>query len=560
MSDGEGYGIYLNHSDYYAEGERVIGHWHGQGAAALGLEGEVAEAQFEAVRQARHPETNEFLRPRHSADRVNSYGDTSCRGRHLYDFTISAPKSVSVMASVGDDNRLIDAHRRAVMEALEELESSAGTRVRLDGANENRVTGNLVLAVYHHDTSRELDPQLHTHAVAANLTFDGTEGRWKALQASDIYEQRAYLTEVYRNALAREVRALGYEIADRRDAKGRDAGFEIGGVSNDLLRRYSQRSTQRDEAIEAFKERTGRRPTDNEVAALVRESRADKLLEISTAEVRERQLARLQTEEHRQLSELKSHALGVERIAPELELDSANSSLAYAESHVFERSSVAKTHEVLSEGLRHGRGHLALDALKSELHLEESSGAIVRAGHSMTTRAALERERSMIASIDRGIGAFERLGGERPYSPSEQLNQEQRHAVEVLLSSRDRAVNLRGAAGTGKTAILEALRHGLVENGHEPLAAAPTMSAVNELRKVGFSDAMTIQGLLADSERQATLAGRVLIVDEAGMVSGQQMADLLTLTERQSMRLVFAGDTQQLRSVEAGDALRVLER
>jgi conjugative relaxase-like TrwC/TraI family protein len=58
--------------------------------------------------------------------------------------------------------------------------------VRQDGANADRTTGNLAIAIYHHDTSRELDPQLHTHAVATNLTYDGTEGRWKALQASGI--------------------------------------------------------------------------------------------------------------------------------------------------------------------------------------------------------------------------------------------------------------------------------------------------------------------------------------------------------------------------------------
>ena len=144
----------------------------------------------------------------------------------------------------------------------------------------DRTTGNWIVAAYRHDTSRELDPQLHTHAVAANLTYDGVEGRWKALQASGLYERRAYLTEVYRNALANEVRSLGYEIESRRDSRGRDLGFEIRGVSSELLERYSQRSAQRDAAIEEFKEQHGRKPTDNEVAVLVRESRADKLTEI----------------------------------------------------------------------------------------------------------------------------------------------------------------------------------------------------------------------------------------------------------------------------------------
>jgi conjugative relaxase-like TrwC/TraI family protein len=294
MSDGTGYSArHLEHSDYYAEGERVTGQWQGRGAELLGLSGEVQSEHFEAVRQGLDPESGEFIRQRHSADRTATDGSIQSRGRNLYDFTISAPKSVSIMAELGGDARLVEAHRKAVQETLQELECSAASRVRRDGANDNRITGNLVLAVYHHDTSRELDPQLHTHAVSANLTYDGAEGRWKALQASGIYEQRAYLTEVYRNALAREVRALGYEIDDRRSSKGKNLGFEIKGVSDELLAKYSQRSEQRDRAIAEFVESKGRQPSDNEIAVLVRESRADKLVEISTSEVHSHQAARL---------------------------------------------------------------------------------------------------------------------------------------------------------------------------------------------------------------------------------------------------------------------------
>src|SRR5580698_3698500 len=287
MSDGKGYSSrHLEHSDYYAEGERVTGVWQGRGAELLGLDGPVKTEDFEALRQGLDPRTKEFLRVRRSADRTAVDGTKLAVGRSLYDFTISAPKSVSVLAILGGDDRLIEAHRTAVAEALEEAEKYAASRVRQAGANEDRPTGNLALAVYHHDTSRELDPQLHTHAVAANLTFDGTEGRWKALQASEIYERRAYLSEVYRNALAREVRALGYDIESQRDVKGLNSGFEIRGVPKGLLAKFSQRSIQRDQAIEEFSAKYGRRPTDNEVAVLVRESRADKLLEISTHELR----------------------------------------------------------------------------------------------------------------------------------------------------------------------------------------------------------------------------------------------------------------------------------
>ena len=283
MSDGKGYSArHLEHNDYYAEGERVTGQWQGRGAELVGLSGDVKAEDFESVRQGLDPNTNEFLRIRHSADRLPADGTTLAQGRSLYDFTISAPKSVSVMATVGGDERLIAAHQTAAAEALREMEQNAASRVRQDGANENRATGNMILAVYHHDTSRELDPQIHTHAVAANLTYDGAEGRWKALQACEIYERRAYLTEVYRNALAREVRGLGYAIENRKDSKGRDSGFVIKGVPAELLARFSQRSQQRDKAIDEFVEREGRRPTNNEIAVLVRESRADKLAHIST--------------------------------------------------------------------------------------------------------------------------------------------------------------------------------------------------------------------------------------------------------------------------------------
>ena len=453
----------------------------------------------------------------------------------------------------------MEAHGKAVQETLKELEHRAASRVRRDRANDNRITGNLVLAVYHHDTSRELDPQLHTHAVAANLTYDGAEGRWKALQASDIYEQRAYLTEVYRNALAREVRSLGYEIEDRRSSKGKNLGFEIKGVSDELLEKYSQRSEQRDRAIAEFVESKGRQPSDNEIAVLVRESRADKLVEISTAEVHSRQTARLTPEESLTLEQIRE-AVRERSETQRLEPESAVPSLDYAKQHVFERVSVALDHELLTEALRHGRGRIDLADLKGEFSLEESTGRILQAGKEVATRESLDRERDMIERINRGIGQFERLGGQHEFADSAFLRPEQKQAIEFVLDSRDLAVNIRGAAGTGKTATLQELQRGLEESGRQVLAVAPTMSAVEELQKVGFSDAITVERLLQGQSAQRDLFGKALIVDEAGMVSGRQMSELLELADQQSMRIIFSGDTKQIRSVEASDALRVLER
>jgi conjugative relaxase-like TrwC/TraI family protein len=545
---------HLSANDYYSQNERVIGEWLGQGAELLGLKGEVQMEQFDAIRQGLHPETGAYLRPRQSADRFNEEGERTSIARNLYDFTVSAPKSVSIQSLV--DPRLGEAHSQAVQEMAREMETLAATRVRQQGADENRITGNLILAHYRHDTSRELDPQIHSHVVAANLTWDGVEHRWKALQASEIYEQRAYLTEIYRNALAARVLQLGYTIEDRYD-QGRERGFEIRGISEDLLEKFSQRSEQRDQAVQEFLEQNGRLPTNREVAVLVRESRADKLHEISTAEVREQQWSRLEPGQAARLHELfrEAQQRGVVR-----EQANAQESLAYAREHVFERVSVAQDYELKVEALRHGRGRVSLEELKTAFLREETRGAFLRAGREVATEESLAREREMVEAINRGQGRYRRLGGAEEFVVSDRLRPEQKHAVQAVLDSRDLAINLRGAAGTGKTATLQEIRRGFVQAGREIVAVAPTRSAVEELEKVGFAQAMTIERLLQDPREQQRLRGQVLIVDEAGMVSSRQMAELVKLAERTSARLVFSGDTRQIQSVEAGDALRVLEQ
>jgi conjugative relaxase-like TrwC/TraI family protein len=558
MSNGAGYASrHLSANDYYSQDEGVVGQWFGKGAEKLGLTGEVKLEDFEAVRQQLDPTTGEKLRQRQSADRVNEDGTLQSQGRNLYDCTVSAPKSVSVMAIVGGDERLIEAHRKAVAEMLHETEAVAATRVRLNGANEDRTTGNVVMACYEHDASRELDPQLHTHCVAANVTFDPVEDRWKALQARPFYEQRRMLTEVYRNALAREVQALGYTIESRHDAKGRDLGFEIAGLSTKLLKKYSRRSAQRDAAIAEFTETNGREPTDNEVTVLVRNTREPKLKEISTAEVREQQQTRLTAQDRKELQTAREHA---DKNNCRAQHSNPFHSLNYALEHVFERVSVATEHELLETALQHGRGTMTMDDLRTALKVTEVSGNLLRAGSEIATQASLERERDMIHLVNEDLGAHERLGGNRQHDPSRKLTAEQNQAVQFVLDSRDFAVSVQGAAGTGKTAMLTELQRELAHGERLVTAVAPTQGAVEELQKVGFVEAMTIEGLLENSEAQSWLKGRALVIDEAGMVSGRQMHELLKLAKKQDARIILSGDTSQLQSVEACDALRVIEK
>jgi conjugative relaxase-like TrwC/TraI family protein len=561
MTGGESYAAnHLSNNDYYAEGEKVTGQWQGHGAKLLGLEGAVTMEQFEAIRLGNDPKTGEFLRQRHSANRshereINGKTVTeTASARNLYDFTVSAPKAVSVMAL--EDPRLIAIHRAAVDEAAAEMERLAGARVRQGGANEDRNTSNMVIARYEHDSSRQLDPQLHTHLVAGNLTYDAVEARWKALQASEIYAQTEYLTEVYRNALARGVNALGYRIEDHFE-HGKDNGFGIAGIKPETLEKFSQRSAQRDQAISEFIDRNGRKPSKNEVAILIRETRDQKLTEISTPDVKARQMARLAADEAETLKQL--HHSAVENGSIQ-EHQSAGPSLAYSAEHIFERVSVAKDYELKTEALRHGRGKLELQELKGALQGEIASGAMLTARGEVATKDSLKREERMVAAINAGMDQHQSLGRGRAFVVSDTLRPEQKQAVHAVLASRDFAFNINGAAGAGKTALLEEVHRGLTASRRSVVAIAPTASAVEELQKVGFQDAMTVARLLADPVQQAHLSGQVIILDEAGMVGSKDMDSLIRLAQDHGARILYSGDTAQIKSVSEGDALRVIER
>lgn len=185
MTGARGYAQrHLEHNDYYDQNNRVRGEWHGRGAELLGLKGEVRQEDFEAIREGLHPETGEFLRPRHSADRTGVDGQVESKARALYDLTFSAPKSVSVQALVGGDDRLLEAHRHAVEEALREAERYAETRVRLNGANHDRQTGNSIIAAYTHDTSLIRNCILMLSRQISAMTVQKADGKLFRCRAS----------------------------------------------------------------------------------------------------------------------------------------------------------------------------------------------------------------------------------------------------------------------------------------------------------------------------------------------------------------------------------------
>ena len=200
--------------DYYDEGQRVAGEWSGLGAERLGLSGKVRADDFLRLCENQHPATGETLTQRLNTTRTED-GHKTANRRIFFDFTFSPPKSVSLVGFLGEDERILEAHARAVRMAMREFEAFAATRIRTGKAQGDRLTGNFVAALFTHDTSRALDPHLHTHCIVFNATFDPVENRWKALQNYELLCARKFAENAYYHELARELRRFGYRIRNR---------------------------------------------------------------------------------------------------------------------------------------------------------------------------------------------------------------------------------------------------------------------------------------------------------------------------------------------------------
>ncbi len=231
-SAGSAGNYYTDKDNYYvlgSMGER----WAGRGAEQLGLQGSVDKDVFTRLLEGRLPDGADLSRMQ----------DGSNKHRPGYDLTFSAPKSVSMMAMLGGDKRLIDAHNQAVDFAVRQVEALASTRVMTDGQSETVLTGNLVMALFNHDTSRDQEPQLHTHAVVANVTQHN--GEWKTLSSDkvgktgfieNVYANQIAFGRLYREKLKEQVEALGYET----EVVGKHGMWEMPGVPVEAFSGRSQ--------------------------------------------------------------------------------------------------------------------------------------------------------------------------------------------------------------------------------------------------------------------------------------------------------------------------------
>jgi conjugative relaxase-like TrwC/TraI family protein len=546
---------HLSTGDYYGEGVAVAGRWFGKAAESLHLSETVKGDEFLCLCDNLDPRTGKLLTQRLKTTRSEFNDDGEARTvanrRVFYDFTFSPPKSVSIAAFIGNDDRIVDAHDRAVHVSLQELERLAATRVRTKGSMSDRHTGNLACAVFRHDTSRALDPHLHSHCVVFNATFDPVERRWKALQTLEMVRARKYVENVYYHELARELRAFGYNL--KHNARG---DFEVQEVSPEICQRFSKRHQEIDEKT---RELLAKKPhlAKGNVAeirnSIAQSKRLRKIKSVRRGELRSLWTRQISPAEKEAVASLK-HGASVNpgnRVA-----GNALAAVAWAEEHLFDRHPVVPEYELWRHALEHARGeNITVEQVRN---ITQSRGYIrdERTPHLVTSKVALEREWEIVCLAKSGIRRFRPLGDAQSIGNAS-LNSEQRAAVEHILSSRNFLTLFRGGAGTGKSYALRALGDGLQRAGHHVHVIAPQRQQVMGLEQDGFSGVQTVSEFLV---RKRMPEGAVVIVDEAGQIGGEQMQRLLGYVRNGRGRLILCGDTRQHGAVQASDALWAIEK
>ena len=537
-SSAAGAKSYYSTADYYTEGQELVGQWRGEAARQLGLSGQIQPESWDALCDNRHPQTNEPLTLRRKEER-----------RVGYDFNFHVPKSVSLLYGLTKDQRLLDAFRDSVDATMQDMEAEMKTRVRKRGLNEDRVTGNMVWGEFVHFTARPIDgipdPHLHAHCFVFNSTWDDKEHAWKAGQFADLKRDAPYFEAVFHSRLASRLGDLGLQVERKK------WGWELAGLDKATIDKFSRRTAQIED--EARKLGIVTPEGKSELGAKTRER---KQKDLTLAALRHEWRSRLTDDEFRSVQALTDKIGG--RPLPE-DADAARGAIERSIEHVFERKSVVPERELLAQSLKRSVGQASVAMVETAFHQHDLITAERLGRRMVTTPNIIAEEKRMISFARKGRGSQRRLGHKDRTLQREWLNDGQRRAVEHVLNSPDRVILVRGAAGVGKTTMMQEAVEAIEANGQTVFTFAPSASAKSVLQQEGFDRADTVARLLVDTKLQEQVKGHVVWIDEAGLLGSKTMAQVFELAERNDYRIVLSGDRKQHGSVERGAALRLLE-
>ncbi|MBT0667433.1 relaxase domain-containing protein [Novosphingobium profundi] len=540
---------YYTVGDYYTKGATEPSEWGGKIAAELGLEGKVDPAVFKDLLAGRIGD-QQLGRRRANGEVQHHPG---------WDFAVNAPKSVSIMALVAGDERIIAAHEQAVTAALSYLEEHAHMRHRVDGEVTERTTGRLVWARFTEHASRELDPHLHTHVVVMNITDEQDGAKKVSLETRAMFAEQMAAGQVYRNELAHLLWERGYEV----EFDPRRGLFEITGVPKDLIAQMSQRAEQ----IDAHAKENGlngqaarqqafyatRGPKQKATLDDLHRQWGDRLGKFADAVKGTR---------------VEAEKIGERAVA--VDAQTAARAMLFGLRQSEGKEAVNNLGRLLQTALASHVGEVRLADVRPlvEEHQarEKLLGTRYPTGDEVHTRGRTSRKTARLelalsdhlalalddASPLAGIEALRDAG------IAHSLTREQRGALVHIGLTDHRVVAVHGVAGSGKSTIIGALREATGE-GATLIALAPTSSAAAELGHKAAIESRTVASLLATGGARLDDT-HVLVVDEAGQLGNRQALRLLEISRATGARLILLGDTRQTGAIEQGKPFWLMMR
>jgi conjugative relaxase-like TrwC/TraI family protein len=540
--------------NYWSRDQQGHSEWQGRLAEQWGLHGAVGSEHFARLSEGQHPETEaQIVRHQTAKTYEGKFGKevTSVEHRAGWDATFSAPKSVSLTALVGGDDRAREAHRESVRVALRELERY--TQARIGNVHAPETTGKFIAAIFEHDTARPVDgyaaPQLHTHAVIFNVT-ERENGQTRALQPHEMFVSQRYATAVYRSELALRLEKLGYELE-----RGKHGQPEVKGYTKEYLEASSPRREQ-------IKDHLREQGIDGAAAAQIAAHHTrDRKELLSPGEVlqRHRELAaQYGHQADRVVAQARQHG---QYQTPEPEVQ-AKQAVTWARDHVFERSAVQDRRAILETALVRGMGETTYAQVRQEFERRIEAGEFrevshVGAGRQYTTAAMVRMEREVIGRMQEGnrrdysdpmlVSPQVRIATEDRHP---ELNASQRQAVDEIFLSREKVVGLDGIAGTGKTTTLSVIREGAEAEGYRVEGFAPTSRAAQKLGEAGM-ETSTLQKHLLRGQQPDAGEKRLYVLDESSLASTNQVHEFVNRLHPND-RVLLVGDRRQHEAVEAG--------
>ena len=540
---------YYTVGDYYTKGADEHSEWGGKIATELGLEGSVDPGIFKDL-LAGKVENQQLGRRRANGEIQHHPG---------WDFAVSAPKSVSIMALVAGDQRIVEAHEQAVGVALSYLEEHATMRHRVDGEVTEKTTGRLIYARFTEHASRELDPHLHTHVVVMNITDERDGANKVSLETRAMYAEQMTAGQVYRNELAHLLRERGYDV----EFDPRKGLFEIRGVPKDLIADMSQRAEQ----IDAHAKEHG---LTGQAARRISfyETRGAKE-KVSLEALHERWEGRL----GKHAEPIRDLLADAEKSGTrEIEVIQAVAARAmlFGLRQSEGKEAVNNLGRLLQTALASHVGEVRLSDVRPIVDEHQARAKLLetrhRTGDEIHTRGRTSRKtaRLEIALSDHlalALGDAKLLASVeslRDAGIAHGLKPDQRTALLHLGLSSDRVVGVHGVAGSGKSTIIGALREAAGDEA-TLIALAPTSSAAAELGKKAGIESRTVASLLASGGAKLD-DSHVLVVDEAGQLGNRQAIRLLEISRTTGARLILLGDTRQTGAIEQGKPFWLMQR